>query len=52
MFFEYLITIKTRPTQIVKVNVLLKKRFLMCFFKDYWCTKLTTYHFLSIFNAQ
>ena len=48
---KYLITIKTRPTQISKVNFLLKNWFLTVS-KDCCCTKSITCHFLFRFNAQ
>ena len=48
---KHLITIQTRPTQIVKVYFLLKNRFLTDF-KDYWSTKSINYNFLFRFDAQ
>ena len=48
---KYPITTQTRPTQIVKVNFLLKTWFLTNF-KDYYFTKLITYHFLFRFSVQ
>ena len=41
---KYLITIHTRPIQIIKVYFYI--------FKDYWCTKSITYNFLYRFNTQ
>ena len=44
---NYLITIQTHPTLIVKSIILIEKPI----FKGYWCTKSIIYHFLFRFSV-